>query len=258
MLSFSNKREKSVLRTQMSDSETFRIVPVGCSCINRFQLQHAFPSRKHGTGLFDWNICAPATTIAVLDMEASGALRQRLADPDRYGLDRGIGHLVHADLPGLYFWHEDRTAAASIAGRQSLASKISHLAATFFDSNVPTHFIWSNVQPNLKGAIERGTGLPWSAFILTADVCNTLQEKLAKRFPDATVSFITRREDCDDVIADHPDVHVMELPRGQDYEGAPQLFMPVFSAINMRHHCKQDSSVAQGASNGFAGTQGSG
>lgn len=208
-----------------------RFVPIGCSCINQFQLQYAFASATMKTGLFDWTICAPSTTLAILDLEAAGDLRALLSNADAYGLDRGIGHVVHRDLPGLYFWHEDRTAVGSEDGRRRLAEKVVHLTDNIFASTAPTHFVWSNLQPNLKAAVEGGTTLPWHAFTLTEEVRGALRQRLDRRFPHATVSFVTRAEDCAETLPQHGDVHVFDVPRSPDYEGAPGLYAPVFAAL---------------------------
>jgi hypothetical protein len=159
-----------------------------------------------------------------------------LADAEAYGLDRGVGHIVHRDIPGLYFWHEDRAAISAVEGRRRLADKLVHLMENVFTTTGPSHFLWSNVQPNLKQAVEGGTTLPWSAFVLSEDVRTGIQTRLGQRFPDAGVSFVTRREDCAEAVLQHGNVHVVDVPRGADYEGAPGLYAPVFAAMRLPDH----------------------
>lgn len=207
------------------------IVPIGCSCINRFQLEYFFgPERCRGS-LFQWTIATPRATCQVLEHAAAGTLTTAFAEPRQFELD--AGHLRHRGLDGLYFWHEDGPAILDLADGSRFAAfqaKLRHLLDNTFGAGKPAWLLWSNVQPNLRRETRR-TRLEWADFRLTRATRAALRAAAAPVFRDPRFVFVGRREDVDPDLWDAPDVVLLEVPRSDKFRGARNLYAQVFNRI---------------------------
>lgn len=85
-------------------------------------------------------------------------------------------------------------------------------------------FIWTNIQPNLKSAIE-SVGDDFDRYMLTHDRYTNIKLACHKLTPNHKVIFVTR--DCDCVTRLHlePEVVILkQIPRSRDYMGSDGLF----------------------------------
>ncbi|MFA8387451.1 MAG: hypothetical protein ACEPO2_17640 [Pelagibaca sp.] len=220
------------------DTHPTRVLTIGSSCINRFQFDH-FQSRNPGTEhhfvrtLFDWNIVSLVGTEAILRHAVHGTLLSMLQNVSGFRVEWDV-LLFHDQLPGVCFFHEQDIARTfdDPTQKSALISKLTHQAAPFLAPAYPgqTHLIWSNVQPNLPDTVHNVT--PWESFQLTVDrhaVITVLGRKLFGT--DTRFSFFTVAEDVSPELIGAADVHVIDLPRGPDYEGPPTLYDSLLACI---------------------------
>ncbi|WP_299786185.1 hypothetical protein [uncultured Marivita sp.] len=215
-----------------------RVLTIGSSCINRFQFdffqtRHPDTAPRFVRSLFDWNITSLTGTETVLRLAAEGRLRGVLQDKSQYYVAWDV-LLFHRQIPGLCLFHEQESAKVfdDPSQQDTLISKLIHQAAPFLsaDDSGSTHLIWSNIQPNLPDTVDNVT--PWEQFRLTAPrytAITTLGSQLFGR--DTTFSFLGIEEDVADELVGKPDVHIVNLPRGIDYEGPPDLYEPLLLGL---------------------------
>lgn len=220
-----------------------RVLTIGCSCINRFQFDH-FQARNPGTEhhfvrtLFDWNIVSLAGTEAILRHAVNGTLLSALQDVSGFRVEWDV-LLFHNQLPGVCFYHEQDIARSfdDPAQKTALISKLTHQAAPFLAPDYPgrTHLVWSNIQPNLPDTVHNVT--PWASFQLTLDRHETITALGRDLFGNDTgFSFLTMAADVSPELIGAADVHVIDLPRGPDYEGPPSLYDSLLACIVTRTH----------------------
>ena len=68
------------------------LIPVGCSCINQFQLNFLVENNPDAygiRGLFDWNIVSPQSTIEVLQSIVEGSVYKIFTTRENYTIERG-------------------------------------------------------------------------------------------------------------------------------------------------------------------------
>ena len=207
------------------------IIPIGCSCINQFQIDFFFGKERCIGSLFQWIIATPRTTVEVLESARAGTLEGLLADRDQLEMDGA--HMRNRNFHGLYLWHED---AGAILGREAepyarFADKTLHLSQNMFAAEGPVWLLWSNIQPNLRQEVEDNTRLDWDAFRLTRVLRDAIRAAARDMFDDPHFVFVARREDVDAELWDDGDVVLMELPRSDKFRGAKDLYADVFREI---------------------------
>lgn len=215
-----------------------QVLSIGCSCINRFQFDFFVERNPDRTplfprGLFDWNIASLDASLRLLDMAAEGQLREVLLDEKQYTVAWNT-LILNAAIPGLSFFHEDTPVALleDKQRREAFIGKVTHLAQPFLTphTEAETHLVWSNLQPNLPDTVENV--IPWPDFILTEERYAHAKSICRRIFGARTsVHFLTTPQDCGLTEKDRPDVHVMNLPRGQDFKGDPLLYEPILRRI---------------------------
>lgn len=220
-----------------------RVLTIGCSCINRFQFdffkgRHPASEQQFVRSLFDWNIVSLVGTEAILRHAVNGTLRDVLEDASGYFVEWNV-LLFHKDLPGVCFFHEQDIAKTfdDPDHKKTLIRKLTHQATPFLSVDHPgrTHLVWSNIQPNLPDTVNNVT--PWDSFQLTLDRYETTKTLARNLFgPDTAFSFLAIAEDVAPELNGCPDVHVIDLPRGPDYEGPPLLYESLLAGIITRPH----------------------
>ncbi len=211
-----------------------KFIAIGCSCLTQFQAQslQGQTGAVVTSGLLDWNILSPAATLRILQRQALGMLEQDLTTRTNYQVAAPSGKLVNTALPGFYFWHEDAAAILSdTATFDAFCSKMRHLIAKTFAPAPNVHLIWSNLQPNLKSTIQTQTPQRWGAYRLTQARAEAIRHAAARVFDSPVLHFVCRDRDCAADMLDHPDVHLLRLPRGHGYRGPTGLYAPVFNRI---------------------------
>ena len=220
-----------------------RVLTIGCSCINRFQFdfyqtRHPRSAPHFVRSLFDWNIISLVGTESILSHAIDGTLGQVLGDAGQYHVEWDV-LLFHRQLPGVCFFHEQDSAKAFDDPEQktTLISKLTHQAAPFLASDYPgrTHLVWSNIQPNLPDTVNNVT--PWADFQLSAARYATIKAMGVQLFgPDTGFSFLTCAADAAHDVIGAPDVHVIGLARGPEYEGPPDLYDSLLTGIVEQPH----------------------
>ena len=225
------------------DGAPTRVLTIGCSCINRFQFDF-FQTRNPGSeahfvrSLFDWNIVSLVGTESILRRAVDGSLGSVLQDTTGYVVEWEV-LLFHQDLPGVCFFHEQDIARTfdDPAQKNSLVSKLTHQAAPFLSPGYAgrTHLIWSNIQPNLADTVNNVT--PWDHFQLTRERHASIKALGTALFGDDTgYSFLSIAGDVAPDLIGASDVHVIDLPRGPEYEGPPDLYDSLLAGIVERPH----------------------
>jgi hypothetical protein len=209
------------------------IFSIGCSCINRFQLNLSGFRNTQPSGFFDWNITTPQATLDLFDSFISGKISEHLSVRENFLINRR-GRLINKNIPGLYFWHEDATAIMDeviYKAFDEFQEKTHYKLGNFLNAQGEVHLLWSNLQPNLRGVIERATDEKWEDFMLTESKYAAIKKKAEKLFPSSRVHFISRSEDCAPEISANADVTILKLPRGPDFSGDAGLYEPLFAKI---------------------------
>ena len=214
-----------------------QVLSIGCSCINRFQfnffidrnpdLASVFPR-----GLFDWNIASLEATLTVLRHAVTGTLTRTLEDDDQFHV-AWDAFILHRDLPGFSCFHEDtpHDLLADPYRRSAFVGKLRHLARPFEAAQgVRTHLVWSNLQPNLPDTVENV--IPWDDFILSAQRYSEVKALASRLFGEDTgFSFLSTPQDMEASLNTQPDVHMIDLPRGDAYEGDPFLYNDILTGV---------------------------
>lgn len=220
-----------------------RLLTIGCSCINRFQFdffqaRHPATAPQFVRSLFDWNITSLVGTRAVLQHAVAGTLQDAIEAKSDYAVQWDV-LLFHKRLPGLCLFHEQDIAESFEEPSQKdiLVSKLTHQAAPFLAPSYAgrTHLFWSNIQPNLPDTVENVT--PWADFQLTEPHYESVTQLAKNLFgPDTTLSFLSLAEDVAPDLHGLRDVHVINLPRGPEYEGPPDLYDSILQDILLTSH----------------------
>lgn len=214
-----------------------KVVSIGSSCINTFQMEfflrdHQTVEMAQKTALFDWNICPPDATITLLRHAKMGTLKSMLSDRARYMFHPDTSLITHDALKGFLFFHEEAPehVLGTKPGFEAFVSKTLHLVDNLLSApEKQTCVFWSNLQPNLRETVEGLMG--WEPFVLTAQRYGQIKSLARANFGDnAEFTFVSRAEDTCKSLHDKPDVTLMTLARGADYEGATGLFEPHLKA----------------------------
>jgi hypothetical protein len=212
------------------------VLPIGCSCINQFQINQSPQFRFTGgtATFFDWLITKPDATVDVL--KARAPFVRSLDD-----LELVNGRVRSRAHPGLYFWHMSKDVPGApmrlsdlsevAAGIEGFVAKHAHVMGKLNALPESVHCLWSNIQPNLRNDVQ---GLEdWQDFHLThqryealKQACSTLPAK------NVAVTFVVRAEDAEAALHDLDDVVLIDCPRSEDYRGTPGLFNPAFERIS--------------------------
>ena len=212
------------------------ILPIGCSCITSFELNNApvFAGADHDAHFFDWMIATPDSTCDLLDN-----LTPFIHSIDDFRLH---GQRIKSrKFPGLYFWHILHEGANVTlfdnldpleAQFSSVSNKYNYMIKKLAAVNQDTCCIWTNIQPNLKGAVEN-TGMDWADFVLTQSRYERLKRSLRRIAPHRSqnIFFVCRAEDVAESLAGCEDVYILDVGRGPAVTIGPDRFGPVFSRI---------------------------
>lgn len=225
--------------TKLSTGEC--LLPIGCSCIIQFQIEFfavSAPTDYQVSGSpFRWNITTPEATAHLLNAVCENRNYSLLDSPEDIVWDATWP--CSGKIPGLYFWHiakevgaanrmEARTLLQDAAVFARFKSKYDHLLAGLSELPRDTVFVWSNIQPNLKAAIEMVEQVAWDDFILTDERMMDIKRALrALGFNDPACVWICRQEDCA-ISVPPPDVHLMPLERSDEYKGEVGLFDEIY------------------------------
>ena len=224
------------------------IIPIGCSCINQFQIQYYFadldPEKKLPVSIFDWNIVTPDSTIKFLKMLRDKEIKSVMCDINNYQVTKA-GLLRNTVFEAFYFWHEKTEGLLSNDDNKFdiFQSKVCHLIDNFYHTHQRSFvdLLWTNIQSNLKQTANL-INLPWERFFLTKDRYSKMSSLGADLFGSKTrVTFVVRIEDLEEPgMAKLPNVHVLNSSRPvfregdsemSDYAGTPNLFAPVFDKL---------------------------
>lgn len=208
-------------------------IPIGCSCINHFQLDfflanNASINHKRFGGLLDWTITTTASTIQLLNFFLDGSIKDVVLNRDNYVHEKDKVKNVVFD--GLYFWH-DTDALDSFNKFQIFQNKVNHLIDNMLDVAKERNnalLIWSNIQPNLLSA----TSLlrKWSDFQIEKNQYETIKLLSREFFGQHSKNvFLTREEDKVFDNDNSDDVVLFDLPRCSDYQGPAGLYAPLLS-----------------------------
>lgn len=208
------------------------VLPIGCSCINQFQIDGHFGKGAARGSLFQWIIATPRATAQVFNRLRAGTLASAFEDRADFRLDGN--RLAHRRFDGLYHWHEAGRDVLDIRRPEHFhrfRSKVRHLIANTRAADVPVWLLWSNIQPNLRGAVEEVEGLDWNDFRLTRQAHAEIRWAAGEVFADPRFVFVGRREDIDRDLWDRPDVTLMDLPRSEKFRGPPGLFADILADV---------------------------
>jgi len=231
-------------------------IPIGCSCINQFQLDFYFGIQKptlaqkiaglfdwvrtssrpnvaqKKSGLFDWIIASPKSTIQVLEAIQSNNVHALFTDKCNYSIE--CGRLKNNAFESLYFWHEDGEKILENDSQFHIfQSKVTHLIDNmlYVAKTGRCFLLWSNVQPNLKSAVSfRSDG--WDVFRLNEEHYVKITGLTKAIFgEDSRCSFICRTEDVDLPSSKLDDIIIIELERSNEFKGAVDLYAPIFNRM---------------------------
>jgi len=77
-------------------------LPIGCSCINQFQLNFRFGVAGYDSQLFDWSITTPDSTIDILR-------EKKLFINDLNEIEFLSINIPYSErMPGYFIWHLDK------------------------------------------------------------------------------------------------------------------------------------------------------
>lgn len=216
--------------------ENTLILPVGCSCINQFQILQTslLNDWQHTAHFFDWIIASPDDTIKLLN-----DLKPFLSSIDDFEIVNRKVRSKH--YPGIYFWHMAEALGLNIAYINSLEDikkdihfaieKYNYMLLKMSEIKTDIHCLWTNIQPNLKHDLE-WVGEDWNNFYLTQKRYYQIQEKCAKLSPNKVKTwFIVRPEDIDQSLLGKEDVILLNVPLSSDYKGAIGMYDVVFEKI---------------------------
>ncbi len=210
-------------------------IPIGCSCINHFQLdffcnENQTINHERIGGLLDWAITTPESTIQLFKYFLDGSIKNVLIERKNYIKEKG--RVKNTKFDGLYFWH-DPDVLDSPNNFEAFQNKINHLVSNMIGisrSGSPSVSIWSNVQPNLFSAVSEIKD--WKDFQLSKDHYESIKILALEFFGSSNKSFfITKKEDLlfEDCLRE--DIITFELARGPDYQGSVGLFAPLIEKL---------------------------
>jgi hypothetical protein len=215
------------------------MIPIGCSCINQFQAA-AYADRylsdaEAKSGVLDWNIVTPDSTVELLTHCASGEVKTILRDRRNYVAEDVAGSvkLRNAAFSCMYFWHEDATRVlhGPESSFEEFANKVSRQIDNFLLPGRMSRVVllWSNIQPNLQLATS-SLAVKWEAFRLTMRnyecICEAAYACFGQR---AEVVAAGRMSDVDEVLWKQPNVFVMELDRSSNFRGPAEFYTPMLA-----------------------------
>jgi hypothetical protein len=215
-------------------------LPIGCSCINQFQLDFRFGRARSDSQIFDWSITTPDATIAIL--------REKNAFITEFDDIKFVSPniLFSRAMPGYFIWHLNKILPREylpISNKADLepafhvlVDKNKYQVDKFFKSNsVEVRCIWSNVQPNLKRSTK---GMNFADFFLTKSRYDQIKSMVNETWANSSTWFVVRAADVDEVLIDQPDVVVLNLDRATgsqqnkwDFMGEENTFLPVWDRI---------------------------
>jgi hypothetical protein len=227
-------------------------IPIGCSCINQFQLDFYFgikkptfakkiaklfswiaifsksKSAKKKAGLFDWIIASPTSTIQVFEAILSNNVYRLFTDKSNYFIE--YGYLKNNAFENLYFWHEDGKKILENDSQFSIfQSKVTHLIDNMLNvAKVERCFLlWSNVQPNLKYSLLFRPD-SWESFRLNEEHYDKMIALTKVIFgEDSKCIFICRAEDVDLSSPKLDNIIIIELERSREFRGEADLYAPL-------------------------------
>lgn len=212
------------------------LIPIGCSCINHYQLNFNFngkPNASRKGGLFDWNIASPQSTFEIFQAIADGTAHRLFTGRDNYELEQHK-RLKNTAFESFYFWHEDgRKILGTEAEFEAFQSKVAHLIdnllwAAQSESNV---LLWSNIQPNLQSEVSTLSS-GWNAYKLNSQQYENISTLATQLFGKSSrCIFISREEDSEFSGLPPENVVIMQLERSKSFKGAVDLYSPIFQSI---------------------------
>jgi hypothetical protein len=110
--------------------------------MNQFQIEHYFGKESEKTGIFDWIIVSPASTVQVLEQMLDGTIYEKFLDSKMYVMTSG-GMIQHTGYESLYLWHEE------MYDMPRLLSKMRHLIDNTLALTGNVYLLWTNAQSNL-------------------------------------------------------------------------------------------------------------
>jgi hypothetical protein len=132
-----------------------------------------------------------------------------------------------------YYWHLQKQLGfnAEITDKldvwlPKIQSFHSYLSSKFLNAirgSGKKCFVWSNIQPNLKSAVQ-SVGCEFEDFFLTLAKYESLKLLLQSNSSNYKMVFVTRKEDCDFLVQEKDDVFLVDLARSRDYRGPHGLF----------------------------------
>lgn len=209
-------------------------IPIGCSCINKFQIDFYFkkkaPSFVTRGSLLDWMIVSPRSSVEYLNCVADVRANCIFENKENYAIDGGYMHNKH--FKGFYFWHEDALNILEGSGFLNFSEKVTHLLSNSLDvAGQQIFLIWSNIQPNLLSDIGK-TSMVWEDFFLSQEVYESLKASAVRAYGnDARLVCVCRSEDIDTSLIGKSDIFILDLPRGNDYIGNEFLYAPIFDQL---------------------------
>ncbi len=215
-------------------TQSHYIVPIGCSCINQFQLNFKFGQSSYDSQLFDWNIITPHSTIEIFKSKGLTFVNS-LNDLSLHS----ECILKSERLPGFYWWHMNQFVQGNIHYSSikdfepyfdSFKNKHQHQVEKFFRMN-PNNitFLWSNLQPNLKSACQSF----FDQFTLTSSRYHMMKDAIAESFKGAKTIFLVRPELVETDILVNDDVMKFDLPYSEEFKGDENLFSSVWDRYNL-------------------------
>ena len=212
------------------------LIPIGCSCINHYQLDFNFlgkPNAKRKGGLFDWSIASPQSTLEIFQAIADGTAHRLFTGRDNYELEQHK-RLKNTAFESFYFWHEDGPKVLGAEAEfEAFQSKVVHLIdnllqAAQSESNV---LLWSNIQPNLQSVVSPYHS-GWNAYKLNSQQYENISTLATYLFgKNSRCIFISREEDCEFPGLPPENVVIMQLERSENFRGAVDLYSPIFRSI---------------------------
>jgi hypothetical protein len=211
-------------------NEKAYFVPIGCSCINQFQLDFRFGKLNYESQLFDWSIVTPDSTIKIIDSKNKPFINS-ITD-----LSLHSSKILRSEsLPGFYWWHMKRFIKGDLNFSSiqdfepyftEFKAKHNYQISKFFNiSHDSIVFLWSNLQPNLKFAC----GSMLDEFILTNSRYRNLKEVVNSAFTNAKIIFLVRPELVESTLVGQKDVIKIDIPYSSDSKGETSLYSVVWN-----------------------------
>lgn len=235
-------------------------IPIGCSCINQFQLDFYFGIKKptfsrklaklfskiaifprsksaqKKAGLFDWIVASPSSTIQILEAIVSNDVYSLFMDKKNYSIE--YGYLKNNAFECLYFWHEDgKELLENDSQFSKFQSKVAHLIDNMLNATKVEHcfLLWSNIQPNLKYSLLFRPD-SWESFILNEAHYDKITALTKVVFgEDSKCIFIFRAEDANLPSLEPDDIFTIELERSRDFRGEVDLYAPILNSLLLKN-----------------------